>query len=150
MSAANKLDLDARYRTMLILWFALMISVVMYFVTTQVVSPSTDLPYADGLLSWLFVSVGIFSAVVSFVVRSHFLNRAVEKQDASLVQTALVVGCAFCEVPAILGILERFLFSGRLYALLFPISFLAMALHFPRKANLLAASYKDPRFGAQS
>jgi hypothetical protein len=148
MSAPDKLNLDARYRTMLILWLALMMSVVMYFVTTQVVNPSTDLPYADGLLSWLFACVGIFSAVVSFVVRSHFLNRAVEKQDMSLVQTALVIGCAFCEVPALLGMVERFMFSGRNYIFLLAISFVSMALHFPRRASLLAASYKDPRFGA--
>lgn len=150
MRPANKLDLDARYRTMLILWLALLISVVMYFVTTQVVSLSPDLRSDDGLFRFLFVAVGIFSAVVSFVVRSHFLNRAVEKQDISLVQTALVIGCAFCEVPALLGVLYRFIFSGRDYIALLAISFVSMALHFPRKANLLAASYKDPTFGASS
>ena len=81
MRAANKLDLDARYRTMLILWLALLISVVMYFVTTQVVSLSPDLRSDDGLFRFLFVAVGLFSAVVSFVVRPPFLKRTVEKPD---------------------------------------------------------------------
>ena len=150
MTAPNKVPIDLRYRTTLILWFALMMSVVMYFVTTQVVGDSSERRFADGLLSYLFAAVGTFSAVVSFVVRSHFLNRAVEKQDVSLVQTALVIGCAFCEVPALLAILQRLMFSGRNYILLLAISLVSMALHFPRKANLLAASYKDPSFGGLS
>ena len=33
-------DLDTRYRTMLILWFALLMSVVMFFVMTIVAAPA--------------------------------------------------------------------------------------------------------------
>ena len=144
--APNKTDIDVRYRTMLTLWFAQMMSVVMFFVMTQLIASSADKP-ANSLLSFVFAGVGTFAAILSFVVRSQILSRSVEKQDILLVQQAQVIGCALCELPALLGILERFTLPGRDYILLLAISFLSMALHFPRKANLLAASYKDPSFG---
>jgi hypothetical protein len=50
-------------------------------------------------------------------------------------------------VPAILGVLERFILPGREYLLLLLVGGLAMLLHYPRRSDLLAASYKDPTFG---
>lgn len=146
---ANKMSIDARYRTMLILWIAQMMSLVMFLFLTQFIAGSSEQPpAANNLLSFIFASVGSFSVIISFVVRSTLLQRSVEKQDPSLVQTALVAGCALCEVPGLLGVVERFVLPGRDYLLLLAVSFLGMALHFPRRANLLAASYKDPSYGA--
>lgn len=142
----TRMSIDARYRTMLILWSGQIGSVAMFFVVSQLVTVvNRD---ENNLLSFVFAGLGSFSAITSFVVKSKFLERSVEKQDPALVQTAYIVACALCEVPALLGIVERFILPGRDYLLLFFISALAMALHFPRKANLLAASYKDPSFGA--
>jgi hypothetical protein len=145
--APTKVDIDLRYRTMLILWLAQMMSVVMFFVMTQLVDSSAEKP-ANSRLSFIYTGVGASLAILSFVIRSKILSQSVEKQDILLVQTAQVIGCALCEVPALLGILERFTLPGRDYLLLLGISFFSMALHFPRRRNLLAASYKDPTFGA--
>ena len=141
-----KMSIDARYRTMLILWSGQIGSVVMFFVVSQLVTViNRD---ENNLLSFVLAGLGSFSAITSFVVKSKLLERSVEKQDPALVQTAYTVACALCEVPALLGIVERFILPGRDYLLLFFISAFAMALHFPRKTNLLAASYKNPSFGA--
>ena len=144
--APNEENIDARYRTMLILWLAQMMSVGMFLLLTQLVDTSGERP-ANSLLSFTYAGLGTFSAIVSFVVRSKLLQISVEKQDPLMVQKALVVGCALCEVPALLGVLSRFTLPGRDYFLLLLISALSMALHFPRKIHLLAASYKDPSFG---
>lgn len=145
---SNKMSLDARYRSMLILWAGQMGSVVMLFVVTQFAALADR--DANNLLSFVFAGVGTFSVIASFLVKSKLLERAVEKQDLALVQKAYTVGCALCEVPALLGVVERFILPGRDYLVLFLISAFAMALHFPRKTHLLAASYKDPSFGASS
>ena len=143
-----KMNIDARYRSMLILWSGQIGSVVMFFVVSQLVTViNRD---ENNVVSFVLAGLGTFSAITSFVVKSKLLERSVEKQDPALVQTAYTVACALCEVPALLGIVERFILPGRDYLLLFLISALTMALHFPRKANLLAASYKDPSFGASS
>lgn len=146
-----KHDIDARYRSMLILWLALMMSVAMYVLVVVLMNQGSDgqpPPQDNQILSFAFAGLGTFTAVVSFAVRSKLLQRSVEKQDLGLVQTALVLGCALCEVPALLGVAARFILPGRDYVVLFAISAFAMALHFPRRANLLAASYKDPSFKA--
>lgn len=145
-----KVNIDARYRTMLILWSAMMMSIVMYFLLTVVLQQGADGPPPENnrILSFALAALGTFSAVISFAVRSKLLQRSVEKQDVLLVQTALIVGCALCEVPALLGVVARFVLPGRDYLVLLAISALSMALHFPRRENLLAASYKDPSFGS--
>ena len=143
-----KVNIDARYRTMLILWFALMMSVGMYVFTAVVLKQRLEdtVPQDNRMLSFILAAVGTFSAVVSFPVRSKLLQRSVENQDPGLVQKALVAGCALCEVPALLAILALVILPGRDYLLLFAISIITMALHFPRRSNLLAASYKNPSF----
>jgi hypothetical protein len=145
----NSASIDARYRTMLILWSGQMGSVALFFLVTQFAEVADDLT-PKNVLSFAFAAVGTFVAIISFVVKSKLLQRAEEKQDVALVQQALVVGCALSEVPALLGVVERFILPGREYLLLLAISLIAMALHFPRRLHLLAASYKDSAFGGSA
>ena len=149
MATSNRDNIDARYRTMVILWIGQVMSVVMFFLVTQFVEAPADLP-ENKILSFVFAAVGTFCAIISFVVRATLLRQSVEKQDMALVQTATIAGRALCEVPAILGVIERFVLPGREYLLLLLISALAMLLHYPRRSDLLAASYKDPSFGVST
>ena len=146
MTTPNKDNIEARYRSMVILWIAQIMSVVMFFVVTQVVEVPDNRP-ENNVLSFVFAAVGMFCAIISFVVRAKLLRESVEKQDLGLVQTANIAGRALCEVPAILGVVERFILPGREYLLMLLIGALAMVLHYPKKSDLLAASYKDPSFG---
>lgn len=146
-------DIDTRYRTLLILWGALIMNVgalfvVSLFVPGQVSGDPNTAP--SNLVSFVFACVGTFSAILSFPVKSKLLRQSVDKQNPALVQTALTVGCALCEVPALLGLVEHFLIPGREYYLLFLISLITMASHFPRRDNLLAASYKNSSYGSDS
>lgn len=146
-------DIDTPYRTLLVLWGALIMNVAALFVVSLFVPGQvSNEPGAppNNLLSFVFAGVGTFSAVLSFPVKIKLLRQSVDKQNPALVQTALAVGCALCEVPALLGLVEHFLLPGRDYYLLFLISLVGMALHFPRRNNLLAASYKNSSYGAES
>ena len=149
MTTPNQQNLDARYRTMVILWIGQIMSVLMLFLVTQFVDVPADRP-ENNVLSFVFAAVGMFCAIISFVVRAKLLRESVEKQDLPRVQTAYLVGRALCDVPAILGVVERFILPGREYLLLLLIGGLAMLLHYPRRSDLLAASYKDPSFGAST
>lgn len=149
MTAPNKHDIDTAFRSMMILWIAQIMSVVMFFAVTQFVEVPDDRP-ENNILSFVFAAVGAFCAIFSFVVRAKLLRQSVEKQDPKLVQSANVVGRALCEVPAILGVIERFILPGREYLLLLMIGALAMLLHYPRRSDLLSATYKDPTYGGQS
>lgn len=149
----GQVGIDSRYRTMLILWFALVMNVGALFVVSLFVpgEMSNETGAAPNRsLSFVFAAVGTLAAVLSFVVKGKLLRQSVEQQNPALVQTALTVSCALCEVPALLGVMERFVLTGRDYYLLFLISVGGMALHFPRRDHLLSASYKDSSYGAAS
>ena len=140
-----EVDLNKRYQTMLTLWFALLMSVVMYFVFLQFAAPAfanAENP-PNSLLIVVITALGAVFVLVSFFVKRKLLERSVEKQDILLVQKAMVVACALCEVSALLGLLERFVFGNREYYLLFILAAAGDLFHFPRRSQLEAASYKS-------
>lgn len=139
-------NLDKRYQTLVVLWFALLMSIVMYFIFSLVAAPEISQERTKGLSSLLLVALtalGTFLVVISFLVKRKFLERSIDQQDTSLVQKGLVISCALCEVSALLGLLGRFVIGNREYYLLFLIAAAGTALHFPRRSQLEAASYKS-------
>src|SRR6267142_1809885 len=115
-------NLNKRYQTLLILWFALLVSIN---------QPGTS---SRSLLIVALTALGTFLVVVSFPVKQRLLERAVEKQDTALVQKALVIACAMCEVSALLGLLEHLVIGNREYYLLFVMAAGGTAFHFPRRS----------------
>jgi magnesium-transporting ATPase (P-type) len=141
-----EIDLNTRYQTMTILWFALLMSVVMFFVISIFAAPRithdpTNPPSA--ILIFGLTALGTFLVVMSFVVKGKLLEGSVAKQDINLVQKGLVVACAMCEASAMLGLLERFVVGNRESYLLFLLAIVGTAAHFPRRSHLEAASFKS-------
>ncbi|MCM3902161.1 MAG: hypothetical protein ND866_10685 [Pyrinomonadaceae bacterium] len=146
-------NIDGRYRTMLTLWFALFMSIVIYFGIALFMGPenNSDSDAAPNtLLTVVLTALGTVLVLVSFPVKRTFLERSVERQEVELVQKGLVFACAICEVSALLGLVERFVTNNRGYYLLFLISAIGIALHFPRREQLLSATYKTSWNGAAS
>ncbi|MEP6819446.1 MAG: hypothetical protein ABJA18_07910 [bacterium] len=140
-----EVDLDKRYQTMLTLWFALLMSVVMYFLLALFVAPNPNNQPGNQPNTILILGLSVLGAFligVSLAIKKKFLDRSVEKQDLSLVQKGMVIACALCEVSALLGLLGHFIAGNREYYLLFLLAGGGMALHFPRRSQLAAASFK--------
>ena len=140
------IDLDTRYRTMLILWFALLMSVVMFFVMTIVAAPAPFDPDRDAptsLVLFALAGVGTLLVVLSFAVKRKMLQRSVEKQEPMLVQQAMIVACAMCEISALMGVFERYTIGSGDHYVLVLVSALGIALHFPKRDHLLAASWNE-------
>ena len=138
---SNQGDLDARYRTMLILWFALLMNIGVFFAFSLLIGPDSnhDAP-ANVLLNAVLTAAGALLVIVSFVVKKKLLIKSVERQDVQLVQKALVVACVLCETSAVLGLMERFLIDNREYYLLFLIAIIGTGLHFPKRKHIEAAA----------
>ena len=138
-------DLDKRYQTLVVLWFALLMSVAMYFLFSLIAPAINDEPgnKPNSILVITLMAVGFLLVIISFAVKSQLLRRSVEKQDVALVQKSLVIACALCEVSALLGLLERFLIGYRYYYFLFLFSAVGIALHFPRRTQLQNASFRN-------
>ena len=146
-------NIDARYRTLIILWFALLMSIGSLFLVAQFLAakiPDERASPPSSVLIVVLTALGTFLVIISFAVKRKLLERSVEQQDATLVQKALLIACVICEASALLGLLERFVIGYREYYLLFLLALAGTALHFPRRGDLLAASYKTPIDGPAS
>ena len=140
-----EIDLNKRYQTLVVLWFALLMSIGFYFLVSVFVTPAGGQAgnSPSSLLIVALTALGTLFVAVSFAVRKKFLERSVETQDVSLVQKGLVIACAMCEVGALIALLEHFVIGNRESYLLFLVAALGTAFHFPRRSQLEAATYKQ-------
>jgi hypothetical protein len=134
-------NIDARLRTMMILWFALFCSVGMYLAFCYIALERPAEP-GNRALSFVFAAVATFMVILSFVIKQKLLRKSVDEQNLMLVQQAFVVAWAMCEVSAILGLIEYLLLDTKDYIVLFALAVVGMALHFPTRRHLLNASFK--------
>jgi hypothetical protein len=139
-SQSDQAKLDSQYRTMLILWFAFLSTIVIYLFLSLVI-PRQEAP-ENRLLTVVFSAISAFLVVVSFVVKKNFLSRAEEAQEVRLVNTGFVLAAAFCEAAALLGLLDLLVAKDRYYFVLIALAFVGLLLHFPRRSYLESASYK--------
>ena len=143
-------ELDQKYRTLAIIWFVLLFSQLLFVVVIFSVKgrsilndPSQSLlgEFSPIVLGAAFLAVTNF--VISFVVRKKAIERGIAEQNPQYVQTALVLGCAFCEVISIIGLLLAFAFNYPYFYYWLIIGFIGIFLHFPRRQHLEAASMKN-------
>lgn len=139
-------NLDKRYQTQVVLWFALLLSIGSLLVVAALLAPElgNQPRQPSGFIEIVALTApGILLVILSIVVRKTLLARSIEKQDVSLVQTSLVIACALCEASALLGLIEFFVIGYREYYLLFLFAAAGIAFHFPRRGQLESASYKN-------
>lgn len=137
----DQMKLDTQYRTMLILWFAFLSTIVIYLFLSLVI-PRQEGP-ENRLLAFLLSAFSALLVVVSFAVKKKFLARAEETQEVRLVNTGFVLATAFCEAAALLGLLDLLVAQDRYYFVLIALAFVGLLLHFPRRSYLESASYKN-------
>jgi hypothetical protein len=138
-----QVKIEQRIRTIRTLWFAMLMSVVMYYVFSLFVGPPEN-PRPNNALSLMLVGAGLLTTIISFPVKKKILGRSVELQQVGLVQQGLILAMALTEVAALLGLLDFFATGNRYYYVGFLISGIGQLLHFPRREDVLAASFKDP------
>ena len=134
-------SLDVRYRTLLTLWFALTVSIGMFFLLT-VLAPVEDLT-ENKALSYALAAIGAVLVIASYFVKQKLLARSVNEQNIGLVQTGMATASALCEAAAMLGVVDHFITGNRYYYVPMIIAVIGSLLNFPRRAHLEAASYKS-------
>ena len=133
--------IEPRLRTLRVLWFALLLSVVMYFIFTLFAMERAE-PPGNRSVSFIFMAIAVISVILSFVLKQKLLQRSVEQQDIKMVQPAFVVAWAMCEVSALLGVVEYVVVGRNDYIVLFLLGAGGLLFHFPSRQPLLNASYK--------
>ena len=134
---------ELKLLTLRILWFALFMSIVLYYGLTFFVGPREETE-PNPMLSMILIVIALSTTVVSFLVKSKLLSRAIEQQNVQLVQQAYIVALALCETSALLGLLDYFATGHPHYYIPFIIGALGQLLHFPRRDHVVNASSKTP------
>ncbi|HXD29610.1 MAG TPA: hypothetical protein VN643_00745 [Pyrinomonadaceae bacterium] len=137
--------IEARFRTLITLWFGILMSVVLYFVLTFVAGPeiNPEQTQSNAVVIVALTVIGMTLVITGFVLKGRFLRQAVDRQEALLVQKGYLISFAFCEVSALFGLLERFAFGYRYYYGLLALAAISIAIQFPRREHILAATFKN-------
>lgn len=136
----NQPNIEMRHRTLLILWFAMCMSQLMFLVLVQF---TPQPPTGNVRLSLILNSLAVVPVAISFLVKQRMLELGINEQKVEQVHTAYVVSWALSEVAGLLGLLDHFLNGSRYYYVGFMFAGFGLLLHFPRKQHLLDASQRE-------
>ena len=136
----NQPNIALRYRTLMTVWFAMCMSLVMYLVFIHFAAATAA---ANRRLTLALICFSVVPMSLSFLLKQIMLARSVERQKLESVQQAYVVAWALCEVSALLGLLDHFATGSNYYYVAFAVAGLGILLHFPQRKHLLAASYQQ-------
>jgi hypothetical protein len=138
-------SLDARRRTLLLIWAAMLLSLGLYAALALLVrTAGGEAGAANDAVGLALLAAGGAAVLASFVVRQRLLSRAAGEQRPELVTTAYILGFALSEAAGVAGLVSAFVGGGFFY-LLFVASAVGLLLHFPRRDDLLAAAYEEGR-----
>lgn len=142
-------NVEQSYKTIVIIWLALLFSQIMLLVVIFLAKPeifkfdfSKPLLGENAVIIIAFAFLAMTNFALSFVMKKRSFEQSVEKQQIALVQTGLILAYAFCEAISLLGMVLAFAFSYQYFFVWFALGILGFLLHFPRRDDVIAASYK--------
>ncbi|MBK8303032.1 MAG: hypothetical protein WBC19_08115 [Pyrinomonadaceae bacterium] len=144
----DKINTDGVFQTMMIIWGSLAVSQLFFPVIVFGAKPELFRFDRTPLFGGYAVEIGflgfvsLVSLVTSFTLRKRFNNQAVATQNVGLVQTAMIFGCAMCEVISLFGIFVAFVFDFQYFFAFSALGIIGTLLHFPRRTDIQAAGYK--------
>lgn len=128
-----------RYIVFLTLWFAMLISVTIFFGIAWIIGSQGS---PNLMMSYALLAVGFAIVVGSFVLKQRLARKAIDNADVAALQSSQIIALALCESAALLGMFDRFVTASQTSWFLFAIAALGIMLHFPKKDHLRAVSYK--------
>ena len=145
----SKEPVEVEYKTLVVIWGGLLLSqlvfaAIVYFVKPQLFHIDTSLPVMSEkpLIVLVFGAAAIVVFALSFILRNQYIRRAINDHDAGCVQTGLALGCALSEMCSILGLILALAFNYQYFFFWVALGLIGILLHFPRKGNLDAATFK--------
>ncbi len=140
-------EIDHKYRTMVTIWFILLLSQFMFFGVVIaikgevfVIDESQPMLGSNPPIVIAFAFLAVTNLVLSFFLKRRLLDQAVVEQKPTLIQTGLVIACALCESISIIGVVLAVAFSYQYFYLWIALGIFGIFLHFPRRQQLIDAS----------
>jgi F0F1-type ATP synthase membrane subunit c/vacuolar-type H+-ATPase subunit K len=141
---------EQTYRILMIIWCALFMTQFMFFVVVFFAKPelyqfdfTKPILGENAPLIMIFAVFAISNLVFSIFLAKKFIERAIEEQKISLIQTAMIIGCALSESISLIGIFLAFAFSYQYFFAWIVLGIIGMVLHFPQRDNIHKASFRS-------
>ncbi len=120
------------YRQQIVLWAAMVCSVVMYFVVVHL-APPPEYATPNPTLVGVFTLLACVFAGASFLVKSRFYTRAREANLPALRRTGYILALVLCEAAALQGILVWFITGSPRYVWPIVLGLAGLLVHFPQR-----------------
>lgn len=141
---------NAQYQTLVVIWGAILMSQFMLLVIIFLTKPELfkfdfSKPLLGGentIIIIVLAILGISTFLMSFVLSKKILAQAIREQKTALVQSSMIIGVALCEAASLFGVVIAFIADYQYFFAWFALGILGMLLHFPKRDDLFAASYK--------
>ena len=130
---------EARYRTFLILWAAILMSIGFLLALGTVLPAKVS---ANPIVSYTLLLIGLSVVAVSVLLKQKMVQQAIDKGSLESLQRAHVLSLALCESAALFGLVDRLVTGSITSWFLFGIALVGMLLHFPKKEYLRAVIHK--------
>jgi F0F1-type ATP synthase membrane subunit c/vacuolar-type H+-ATPase subunit K len=141
-----KRTVEEHFRTLCIVWAVLLLSQFMFvFVLSQAKAEVFKFDPSEPVLGKApafvigLALLAIVNLIMSHVIKRRCFLEAVERKKTQLVQTGIIIACAFCEAISIFGMVLAFAFSYQYFFLWFLLGILGIFSHIPRRKDLYAA-----------
>ena len=145
----DKVNPEAAFKTMMSIWAALVMSqvffpLIVFFAKPELFRFDLSKPlFGDFVVEIGFLGfISLVNLIVSFTLRKRFTDQAVSTSRIALVQTAMIIGCAICEIVSLFGVLVAFAFEFQFFFVFSALGIIGTLLHFPRRSDIHAASFK--------
>lgn len=150
--------IQVQYQTLVVIWFALLMSQLIFLGLVYFIKPAllgaaptsdsfsiaaasiTDFFGPKPLITFAFAGSALIFFGLSLILSRQHMRRAIRDNDASCVQTGLLLGCALSEASSVLGLILAFAFEYPYFYLWIALGAFGIILNFPRKSSLAAAS----------
>jgi F0F1-type ATP synthase membrane subunit c/vacuolar-type H+-ATPase subunit K len=144
----SKPDIDQLYRTMMVIWLVLLFSQLALFgLAWSIGRQAAEANLEHGFLGPMpliiigAIVLALTNLAISIVIRGRSIEQAIADQNAKLVQTGLIIGCALCESISLIGMVLLFAFLYPYFYFWFALGILGIFFHFPRRNDLIRSSY---------
>jgi F0F1-type ATP synthase membrane subunit c/vacuolar-type H+-ATPase subunit K len=134
---AMEAEVETNYRTLRIIWLAILAGVITLFVVTRLTQPTLGAPE---MIFWILLALGVGNMGASFVLKHKMLRQATEKQEPGSIKSAYIVALVLCESVGIFGLIAYFVTGVEQYYYFFVLSGFGILLHKPQRHDLLAAA----------
>lgn len=130
-----------RYRTLLVIWVAILWSIVMLTALPVMIKRDPQLS-PNRTLFMLFLGACLAAAAASLILKGLLLSRAEQQQNPPLAGQAYILSFALCEASTLFGVVAYFTGASPYYYLLFIPGIACMLLNMPSRERLLTTVYK--------